>query len=91
MVRSPYAHAELTNVTTNQARNMAGVLCVLTGADWLADGLNAMPAWGNPPDVKLSNRDGSEIFYTPLYPVVVDRIRRVGEIILGDAGMTRTH
>ena len=81
MVRSPYAHAELTNVITSQARNLAGVLCVLTGADWLADGLNAMPAWGNPADVKLSNRDGSEIFYTPLYPVVVDRIRRVGEIV----------
>ena len=54
---------------------------ILTGADWISDGLNPMPAWGNPKDVELQNRDGSEIFYTPLFPVVVDRIRRVGEII----------
>ncbi len=60
---------------------MPGVLAVLTGADWRSDRLKPMPAWGNPKDVELSNRDGSDIFYTPLYPVAVDRIRRAGEIV----------
>jgi carbon-monoxide dehydrogenase large subunit len=40
-----------------------------------------MPAWGNPKDVELRNRDGSDIFYTPLYPLAIDRVRRVGEIV----------
>jgi len=81
MVRSEQAHATLHGVTTGIARAMPGVLAVLTGRDWLDEGLNPMPAWGNPKDVELKNHDGKEIFYTPLYPVTVDRIRRVGEIV----------
>jgi carbon-monoxide dehydrogenase large subunit len=81
MVRSPHAHAELFGIDAGEASAMPGVLAVLTGADWRSDRLNPMPAWGNPKDVELSNRDGSNIFYTPLYPVVVDRIRRAGEIV----------
>ncbi len=81
MVRSPHAHAELIAIDAEDARAMAGVHAVLTGADWRDEGLNAMPAWGNPKDVELRNRDGSDIFHTPLYPVVVDRIRRAGEIV----------
>ncbi|MDA1323457.1 MAG: xanthine dehydrogenase family protein molybdopterin-binding subunit, partial [Proteobacteria bacterium] len=81
MVRSEQAHAMLHGVTAGIARAMPGVLAVLTGQDWLDQGLNPMPAWGNPKDVELKNRDGREIFYTPLYPVATDRIRRVGEIV----------
>ncbi len=81
MVRSPHAHAELFGVNADDAQEMPGVLAVLSGADWRSDRLNPMPAWGNPKDVELSNRDGSDIFYTPLYPVAVDRIRRAGEIV----------
>ena len=81
MVRSPHAHAELFGMNTCEASAMPGVLAVLTGADWRSDRLKPMPAWGNPKDVELSNRDGSDIFYTPLYPVAVDRIRRAGEIV----------
>ena len=81
MVRSEHAHADLISVNVESSKSMPGVVMILTGADWISDGLNPMPAWGNPKDVELQNRDGSEIFYTPLFPVVVDRIRRVGEII----------
>jgi carbon-monoxide dehydrogenase large subunit len=81
MVRSQQAHATLHRVTAGIASAMPGVLAVLTGQDWLDDGLNPMPAWGNPKDVELRNHDGREIFYTPLYPVAIDRIRRVGEIV----------
>ena len=81
MVRSEVAHALLHRVTAGIARSMPGVLAVLTGQDWLDEELNPMPAWGNPKDVELKNYDGRDIFYTPLYPVAVDRVRRVGEII----------
>jgi carbon-monoxide dehydrogenase large subunit len=81
MVRSEQAHAELHRVTADIARAMPGVLAVLTGQDWLEQRLKPMPAWGNPKDVELKNHDGREIFYTPLYPVATDRIRRGGEIV----------
>ncbi|NQU69296.1 MAG: xanthine dehydrogenase family protein, partial [Rhodospirillales bacterium] len=81
MVRAEHAHAELKGIAVEDARAMPGVRAVLTGRDWQADGLNPMPAWGNPKDVELKNQNGSDIFYTPLYPVAIDRIRRVGEIV----------
>ena len=62
MVRSPYAHAQLFGVNIDGAVAMPGVLAVLSGADWVSDGLKPMPAWGNPKDVELKNRDGSDIF-----------------------------
>jgi carbon-monoxide dehydrogenase large subunit len=81
MVRSPHPHAELFGVNATAAKAMAGVIDVLDGVDWRADGLGPMPAWGNPKDVELKNADGSPIFYTPLWPVAVDRVRRAGEIV----------
>ena len=81
MVRSPHAHAELFGIDTAAAEKMPGVLAVLTGDDWRNDDLGPMPAWGNPKDVELTNADGSALFYTPLWPVAIDRIRRAGEIV----------
>ena len=81
MVRSPHAHAELFGIGRTAARAMPGVLAVLDGDDWRRDRLGPMPAWGNPKDVELKNTDGSAIFYTPLWPVARDRIRRAGEIV----------
>jgi carbon-monoxide dehydrogenase large subunit len=81
MVRSPHAHAELFGIDITAAAAMPGVLAVLTGNDWRKEGLGPMPAWGNPKDVELKNTDGTPIFYTPLWPVAVERIRRAGEIV----------
>lgn len=79
VLRSPHAHADIVSIDTSEAGKTDGVKLVLCGKDWIADGLNPMPAWGNPKDVELKNRDGSAIFYTPLYPLAVDRVRRTGE------------
>jgi len=81
MVRAEHAHAGIKGIAVKDARNMPEVRTVLTGGDWLSDGLNPMPAGGNPKDVELRNRDDSDIFYTPLYPLAIDRVRRVGEIV----------
>jgi carbon-monoxide dehydrogenase large subunit len=79
VVRSTIAHGLLRRVDVSAARRAPGVLAALNGTDYGADGLNPMMHRGNPKDVELKNADGSPIFYTPLYPLAVDRIRRVGE------------
>jgi carbon-monoxide dehydrogenase large subunit len=82
LVRSPHAHARILSIDGAAASRARGVLAVLTGADYVADGLKPMPAWGNPKDVELKNRAGRPVFYTPLYPLAVDKVRRVGEAVV---------
>jgi carbon-monoxide dehydrogenase large subunit len=79
IIRSPHAHAYLGHIDKTRAEAIPGVAAVLTGQDFAADGFSPMPAWGNPRDVALKNRDGGEVFFTPLYPAAVDKVRRVGE------------
>ncbi len=81
-VTSPHAHAELNAIDTSAASSSSGVLAVLTGADWLADGLGSIPhnlGFSSPPDIALRNRDGGERFAAPHYPLPADRARYVGE------------
>jgi len=80
-VRSDQAHARIESIDASGAADMPGVLAVLTGEDYRADGLKPLPARGNPLDVELTNRDGSEIFYPGIDPLVTDKVRRVGEAI----------
>ena len=42
ILRSPHAHARIVAVDTAPAMAAPGVLAVLTGADWVADGLGGM-------------------------------------------------
>jgi carbon-monoxide dehydrogenase large subunit len=84
MVRSPHAHARIAGIDAAEAMAMPGVLAVLTGADFLAEGLTPIPHRPfsvSPPDVGLSNRDGSEIFIAPHYPLPADKARFVGEAV----------
>src|SRR5665213_3498563 len=56
LVRSPHAHARIISIDIKGARAAPGVLAVLTGADYLVDGLGPIPhAAGlmNPPDLKV--------------------------------------
>ena len=41
ILRSPHAHALVRSIDTNLARTTPGVVAVLTGADYAADGLGA--------------------------------------------------
>ena len=79
--RAPHAHAHVRRIDVTEASNMPGVIAVLTGDDYVADGLNPMLAQGNPKDVELFNRDGSPIHYPRIEPLVRSKIRRVGEAI----------
>src|SRR5919197_4027442 len=84
VVRSPHAHARLATVDTADAAAMPGVLAVLTGADYLADGLGPMaysPAARHPPDIRLQGLDRVPRSVTRQYPVAIGRARFVGEAV----------
>ena len=71
VVRSPVAHARLTNVDTSTAKTMSGVVTVLTGAD-LADEQGSLPcAWAITPDMKAP----------PAPAMAVDTVHFAGEIV----------
>jgi carbon-monoxide dehydrogenase large subunit len=91
VIRSVHAHARIENIDTAPAKALKGVLAVLTGADFKADGLNPIPADASIiapieaqrklPDVVLINRDGP-MQPTPFYPLAVDKVRFVGQAVV---------
>ena len=84
MVRSPHAHARIAGIAAAEALALPGVLAVLTGADFAKDGLKSIPHRPfsvSPPDVRLQNRDGSEIFIAPHFPLPADKARFAGEAL----------
>ena len=75
-LRSPYAHADITRIDTQAASAMPGVIAVLTGEDYAADGLGNVP--GNAPPKRRDGRPG----YRPPRPGLTrDRVRHVGQAI----------
>jgi aerobic carbon-monoxide dehydrogenase large subunit len=84
VVRSPHAHALIRSIDVAAARAMPGVLAVLTGQDALADGLKRIPhlaAAGTPPDIVLTNRNGSPVPIAPHHVLATDRVRHVGAAV----------
>jgi carbon-monoxide dehydrogenase large subunit len=84
VARSPHAHALIRSIDVAPARAMPGVLAVLTGQDALADGLKRIPhlaAAGTPPDIVLTNRDGSPVPIAPHHVLATDRVRHVGAAV----------
>ncbi len=84
MLRSPHAHARIRAIKKDEALAVPGVLAVLTGADFIADGLKPIPhkVWSqHPAEVHLHNSDGSEPFTAPHYPLPTDKARFVGEAV----------
>ncbi|HTI81020.1 MAG TPA: xanthine dehydrogenase family protein molybdopterin-binding subunit [Acetobacteraceae bacterium] len=80
MVRSPHAHARIMGIDMAAAKHAPGVLAVLTGADYLADGLRPLPhnpCVFPPPDVPVQLL--SLPVETPHYPMPADKVRFVGE------------
>jgi len=71
MVRSPFAHARITNIEASEAKAAPDVVAVLTGAD-VAEEQGSLPnAWAITPDQK-----------TPNHPsIAVDRVTFAGEVV----------
>ncbi|WP_309084683.1 xanthine dehydrogenase family protein molybdopterin-binding subunit [Chelativorans sp.] len=84
-LRSPHGHARILSIDAAEARELPGVLAVLTGADIAAAGLKPIPhfigssAFGS--DIPLKNRDGSERAPTIHMPLPTDKARFVGEAV----------
>jgi carbon-monoxide dehydrogenase large subunit len=76
VLRSPYAHARVRSIDVRAAKQMPGVLAVLTGADWAASGWADLPAAGG------MKRPGGLASYQPRFPALVDdRVRWVGDYV----------
>jgi aerobic carbon-monoxide dehydrogenase large subunit len=81
IVRSPHAHAHIASVNKGAALGSPGVLAVLTGRDYVEDGLGPIAHGGGlmgPPDVAVRLR-GLKPITTRDYPMPPDRARFVGE------------
>ena len=82
VLRSPHAHAVVRGVETTAAAAVPGVLVVLTGADYLADGLQPIPGATSPnTNLGMNRPNGQPAYTTPIYPLVIDKARRAGEAV----------
>jgi aerobic carbon-monoxide dehydrogenase large subunit len=87
-VRSPHAHARLGAIDTAAAADAPGVLAVLTGRDYVADGLGGLSHAPNSGD----HLDPTKPAFGPgtlpreplplMMPLAVERVRHVGEMVV---------
>jgi aerobic carbon-monoxide dehydrogenase large subunit len=75
MIRSPHAHAKINSIDISAAKKAPGVVDVLTGADYLAAGLGAMPHSLS----ALPTFDPETIYPAVHYPLASDLVRYVGD------------
>src|SRR5215470_6581846 len=73
IVRSPHAHADIRGIDARVALTMPGVEAVLTGADYVADGLGPLPAMA-----LYKRRDGRPMYVPERPAIAIDRVRHVG-------------
>lgn len=84
VIRAPHASARILGIDTSEAEAHPGVLCVLTGADLVADGIGAFETM-----VQRHKRDGSPMERPPFYPLASDLVRYIGEGVAIVVGETR--
>ena len=85
-VRSPHAHAIVKRIDAAAARTMPGVIAVLTGADYVADGLKGAVQRANPAgaiDIKVRAfaPEKRPVLEEQQFPLVIDRVRYPGEAV----------
>ena len=84
-LRTPHAHAVIKRVDVAKAKAMPGVVAVLTGADYVADGLKGAMQRPNPAgaiDISARLRPGHAAGAGgAAYPIVPDRVRYPGEAV----------
>ena len=84
VLRSPHAHARIKPIDVSAARDLPGVLLVLTGADVAAEGLKPVPHIPqamSPPDIRLDNLDGSDHLVEQPPILAIETVRFVGEAV----------
>ncbi len=73
VLRSPHAHARIVSIDTAEAAAMPGVAAVLTGNDYVADGLG---------DLKCLTRWNDGQYQNPCPALAVGRVRHVGDPVV---------
>jgi carbon-monoxide dehydrogenase large subunit len=85
ILRSSKAHAAIRKLDTSAAKRAAGVVAVFVGADMAADNIGGLPCgW------LVKNKDGSPMKEPPHPPLVIDRVRHVGDHIAVVIAETRS-
>jgi aerobic carbon-monoxide dehydrogenase large subunit len=85
-VRSPHAHALIERIDRTDARAMKGVVAVLTGADYVADGMKGALQRPNPAgavDIKIPAfaPEKRPVLDERHYPFALERARYPGECV----------
>jgi carbon-monoxide dehydrogenase large subunit len=85
-VRSPHAHAIVKRIDAAAARTMPGVIAVLAGADYVADGLKgalqrANPAGATDIKVRAFAPEKRPVLEEQQFPFALDRVRYPGEAV----------
>jgi len=76
-IYSTHAHADIESIDTAAAEAAPGVAAVLTGKDYAADGMGAVP-----PEMMPEDMGGPKGYRTAHMPLAVDRVRFVGERVV---------
>ena len=74
VVRAPHAHADLQGIDAAAAKDMPGVITVLTGGDLEAAGIGPMQ-----PYEQVNVYSGDPFRFPTQYPLARDRVRYAGE------------
>jgi len=75
VLRSPHAHARINSIDTSEAQVLEDVLLVITGREWLANGMGPMPT----KTAIRKGRNNSDIKEPPRHCMAVNIVRYVGE------------
>ncbi len=75
-LRSPYAHARIVSIDTSAAREMPGVIAVITGADLVQAGVKPMAA-----EIPFPRPDGKPAATAPRRALAHETVRYVGEAV----------
>ncbi|HWG04299.1 MAG TPA: xanthine dehydrogenase family protein molybdopterin-binding subunit [Beijerinckiaceae bacterium] len=75
-VRSPHAHADIKSIDARKAKQMPGVVEILTGEDYANEGLGIM--LGNEPPKR---RNGSPAYRPPRPALSRDKVRHIGQCV----------
>ena len=75
-LRSPHAHADISNIDCSEAKSMPGVLTILTGEDYKNDQIGDLSGLS-----PMRKRDGSPMYRPPRPALTRDRVRHVGQSV----------
>ena len=75
VLRSPHAHARINGIDASAAEAMDGVLLVITGRQWVAEGMGILPTKTG----VRKGRNDTDINEPPRHCMAIDTARYIGE------------